>query len=106
MQTVLLLLSIASSLLLILAVLIQPGKADMISGMGGIGGQVTNMFGVSSGRNILQYVTMGLIASLVVFALLSNTIFQESGSESGTKNALRGASKPIPANTAPIPSGR
>lgn len=75
METVLILFCLLVSLLLIAVVLIQPGKADMVSGMGGLGGQVTNLFGVRQSRNILQSITIGLAVTLALMAILINVFF-------------------------------
>jgi preprotein translocase subunit SecG len=72
---VLTLLAVLAALLLIGVVLIQPGKSDMIAGMGGFGGQVTNLLGVRSSRNILQTTTLVLGGLLVVIALVVNKFF-------------------------------
>ncbi|MGA0833724.1 MAG: preprotein translocase subunit SecG, partial [Candidatus Kapaibacteriota bacterium] len=63
MATILILLSLFAAILLILVVLIQPGKSEMISGMGGLGGQAANLFGVRQSRNVLQNLTIGLTIS-------------------------------------------
>jgi len=60
------------AVLLVLVVLIQPGKADMIAGMGGFGGQMSNLFGHRQSRNLLQTITMSLTAGLMFFAVVIN----------------------------------
>lgn len=60
------------AILLILAVLIQPGKADMIAGMGGFGGQMSNLFGHRQSRSLLQNITMALTAGLMLTAIVIN----------------------------------
>lgn len=72
MYTLLMIFCIIMAILLILAVLIQPGKADMIAGMGGFGGQMSNLFGHRQSRNLLQNITMGLTAGLMLTAILVN----------------------------------
>ena len=103
MATLLIILSVFASILLILVVLIQPGKAEMISGMGGLGGQAMNLFGVRQSRNFLQNLTVGLTAAIMVFALLVNRIFLDSESAERapvTQGQQRPAASPIP-NTTP-----
>lgn len=75
MDTILILLAVFASILLILVVLIQPGKAEMISGMGGLGGQINNMLGVRTGRNFMQNLTIGLLAAIALLALVVNRVF-------------------------------
>lgn len=75
MATFIILIAVFSSILLILSVLIQPGKAEMISGMGGLGGQINNVLGVRTGRNFMSNLTMGLLAFVAVLAILVNRVF-------------------------------
>lgn len=96
MATILILLSLFASILLILVVLIQPGKSEMISGMGGLGGQAANLFGVRQSRNVLQNLTIGLTISLMVMALLVNRIFISDGSEGGRVPVTQGVTLPQP----------
>jgi protein translocase SecG subunit len=87
---ILLILSVLCSALLILVVLAQPGKADMISSMSGLGGQVNNLFGVSTGRNLLQNITLGLLAVIALVAVFANTFLDNKATTA--KSALEGAS--------------
>ena len=101
MATLLIVLSIFASFLLILVVLIQPGKAEMISGMGGLGGQAMNMFGVRQSRNFLQNLTIGLTAGIMVAAILVNKVFLETTDGGERAPVTQGAALP----TAPLPTG-
>jgi protein translocase SecG subunit len=90
MDTLFSVLALIASLLLILAVIIQPGKSDMISGMAGLGGQMTNLFGVRQSRNVLQSATMVLV----------NAFFLEEAAVGSTRQpTTQGA--PMPAMPAP-----
>jgi preprotein translocase subunit SecG len=95
---VLTLLAVLAALLLIGVVLIQPGKSDMIAGMGGFGGQVTNLLGVRSSRNILQTATLVLGGVLVLIALVVNKFFITPES---TERAPMTQGAEIPAAAAP-----
>jgi len=79
MATLLILISVFASILLVLVVLIQPGKSEMISGMGGLGGQINSMLGVRTGRNFLQNLTIGLMAAIMVIAIVANKLFLDHG---------------------------
>jgi protein translocase SecG subunit len=104
MATLLIILSVFSSLLLILVVLIQQGKAEMISGMGGLGGQAMNLFGVRQSRNFLQNLTIGLTAGIMVAALLVNKVFLERESAERAP-VTQGAAVPTASPTpSPTPS--
>jgi len=102
MDTILTVISIIASLLLVLAVIIQPGKADMISGMSGLGGQMTNLFGVRQSRNVLQTATMVLLGIIALFAILINSVFLESGGGVQRESVAKDAPRPV----APAPAAR
>ncbi|MCU0329888.1 MAG: preprotein translocase subunit SecG [Candidatus Kapabacteria bacterium] len=92
MDIVVALLTILISIALIGVVLLQPGKADMVAGMGGVGGTFTNILGVRQGRNILQNLTIGLAVALVAISIAKNVLFQAdasatSGPTLSTENA-------------------
>lgn len=102
MATLLVILCIIAAILLILAVLVQPGKADMIAGMGGFGGQFSNVFGHRQSRNILQNLTIGLLAFILLASIAVNTVFK---SEVGTErtSVIRGADVvPTPVQNGPV----
>ena len=102
MEILLSIVTIIVSILLILIVLVQPGKADMISGMGGLGGQMSNLLGVRQSRNILQNATMILLGSLVLVSIVVNKFFVSSGG-SGTERApvSQGVEVPVLPNPGP-----
>jgi protein translocase SecG subunit len=100
MDTLFSVLALIASFLLILAVIIQPGKSDMISGMAGLGGQMTNLFGVRQSRNVLQSATMILLGSIALIAILVNAFFLEEAAVGSTRQpTTQGA--PMPAMPAP-----
>ncbi len=101
MELLLTILSVFASFLLILVILIQPGKAEMISGMGGLGGQAMNMFGVRQSRNFLQSLTIGLTTFIMVAAILVNKVFLETNEGGERAPVTQGAALP----TAPLPTG-
>lgn len=105
MYILLMLLCVVMAILLILSVLIQPGKADMIAGMGGFGGQMSNLFGHRQSRNLLQNITMGLTAGLMLTAILINkTMLPESST--GVRGSVLQNTAPseLPASPQPAPA--
>jgi protein translocase SecG subunit len=64
------------SVLLILVILLQPGKGDMLTGgLGGIGGTFTSMFGSRRAMDLLMKITMGLAAAIFFLSLITNLFF-------------------------------
>ncbi|NQW29410.1 MAG: preprotein translocase subunit SecG [Ignavibacteria bacterium] len=104
METILVLLAVFASILLILVVLVQPGKAEMISGMGGIGGQFSNMFGVRQSRNFLQNLTIGLTAAIMLISILVNKVFLPTGESSERAPVTQGAAIPTTPSAPPTQS--
>lgn len=114
MLAVMIFLMIILSILLIGAVLLQPGKGDMISGMGSLGGTFTTMFGSSRATNFLTKTTMGLAGAIIVLSLITNLFFV-GHNENVAKPVTEGVSVPmqttpgtqVPAQMpAPAPNGK
>lgn len=75
MFTFLTILLMILSVLLVLIVLIQPGKGDMISGMGSLGGTFSNMFGSRRAMDLLGKITWSFAAAILILSLLTNKFF-------------------------------
>jgi len=102
MFTFLMILMIIISVLLILVVLIQPGKGDMVTGMGTIGGSISSMFGTRQAMNLLTKITIILAVSLMVLALLTNKFFIYQPGEAIVKPVTEGVAVPTQKNI-PLP---
>lgn len=102
MEIFLVILCVIMSIFLIGAVLIQPGKADMVSGMGGLGGQMNNLFGVRQGRNVLQNVTIGLAVAIMLLSILINKVFLPTGPAERAP-VTQGAQMPVAIPSTPAP---
>lgn len=72
MLSIVFLLCILAALLLIGLVLIQPGKGDMMSGMGGLNLQFNAAFGSSKATNILTRATWVMASSILVLTIVAN----------------------------------
>ena len=94
MEILLISIGIIASVLLILVVMIQPGKADMISGMGSIGGQMTNLLGVRQSRNVLQSTTMILLGAMVLVSIVVNKFFLATDDGAGRAPVSQGVEVP------------
>ncbi len=88
MLTVVTILLIIIAILLIAVVLIQPGKGDMITGMGTIGGSMSNMFGTRRAADMLQKITIGLATSMLLIVLLANMFLVDNRGSTEVKRAI------------------
>ncbi len=75
MLSFLIIIMIFLSILLMGAVLIQPGKGDMVSGLGSLGGSFTSMFGSRKAMDKLVKFTIGLSISIILLAVITNKFF-------------------------------
>jgi preprotein translocase subunit SecG len=69
------------ALLLIAAVLIQPGKGDMLTGMSGLGGQFNSVLGSRRATDLLSKITWTLATAIIVLTLVTNLFFLNSGGQ-------------------------
>ncbi len=81
MFTVTVILMVLISILLILAVLIQPGRGELTPTFGGLGGQFGSLFGMRRTADFLTKLTIGLGAALMVLSLLANKFFLGTAGE-------------------------
>lgn len=97
-------LAMLAGLVLIAAVLIQPGKGDMISGLGasGMGGQFGSMIGMRRAADILVKTTIGVAVFIMVVALLINKGFLPVAENNAAKAATQNAEIP-PISAPPAP---
>ena len=89
------------AIILIGAVLIQPGKADMASGMTGIGGQLGSMFGSRRTADTLTKITIGIAGAILLLSIVTNKFFL--GTEAAEERNAATVGAPIPAAPAPKP---
>lgn len=90
------------SVLLILVVLLQPGKGDMLSGgLGGLGGTFTSMFGTRRAMDLMMKLTIGFATAIFVLALLTNMFFV-GGEESIEKPVTEGVEVPVQQQQIPV----
>lgn len=64
------------SVLLMLVILLQPGKGDMLAGgLGGLGGTFTSMFGSRRAMDLMMKLTIGLAAAIFILSIITNVFF-------------------------------
>ena len=102
MLTFVMVLLLIIAILLICVVLVQPGKGDMISGLGTIGGQITNMFGSRKAMDLLTKITIGLAISMFVLVIFANKFLVGNHSENIVKPITEGVVVPTQPAPAPI----
>lgn len=97
---------VLAGVLLVAAVLIQPGKgAGLTAGMGGVSGQISGMFGARRTADFLQKFTIGLGLAILLLAVVTNKFFLSTPTVVGGEERApitTGAAKPAPQ---PIPQG-
>jgi preprotein translocase subunit SecG len=99
---------VLAGILLVAAVLIQPGKgAGLTAGMGGVTGQISGMFGARRTADFLQKFTIGLALAILLLAVVTNKFFLSTpssavGAADERAPITTGAAKPAPQ---PIPQG-
>lgn len=101
MFSVLAIIMIILAVLLILVVLLQPGKGDMIAGMGGLGGTFSSMLGSRRTLDLLSKITVGLAAAILILALVTNKFFV-SNEQSVVRPITEGVSVPQSVPTSPV----
>lgn len=98
-----------AGILLVAAVLIQPGKGSgLTAGMGGVSGQISGMFGARRTADFLQKFTIGLALAILLLAVVTNKFFLSTPTVGGaeerapiTTGAAKPAPQPIPQSAAP-----
>lgn len=105
MYTLLMILALLVSILLIAVVLIQPGKGDVASGLGAIGGQFGSMMGMRRAADFIIKTTIVLAAVLLVISYAVNKFFLPSGNND-QRPRIEGAEAPLdaPPATPSIPT--
>ena len=90
------------AILLIVIVLVQPGKGDMITGIGTIGGSISNMFGSRKATDLLTKTTIGLAIALFVLVIFTNKFLIGTKSHEDAKPITEGIALPTQTTPAPI----
>jgi preprotein translocase subunit SecG len=89
--------------LLIILVLLQPGKGDMASSLGALSGQFNSILGTRRTADLLQKLTIGFAAGIMVLTLMANILFshhEDQGVEK-TRTIMEDANFDITPNGTP-----
>lgn len=92
--TILVSLVVIASILLTIAVLLQNGKGDSMASNFVAGNQT---FGVRQTANILEKVTWGLVAFIVIVSVISSFTMGTTGTQVDITNKIEGAATEQPA---------
>lgn len=75
MFTVTLILIVILSIVLIISILLQPGKGDLSATFGGLGGQFGARFGMQRTADFLSKFTKIIAAIILLLAYIANKLF-------------------------------
>jgi preprotein translocase subunit SecG len=104
MFTLGLIIVLIAAVLLIAIVLIQPGKGDLTSTFGGLGGQLGSAFGMKRTTDILTKTTISLAVIILVVTLFLNKFVVGNSVEEASKPVIEGTSIPMQNTPAPAPA--
>lgn len=104
MFPILLILAIIVGILLIVLVLLQPGKGDLSATFGGMSSQLGSMFGMQKTADFLSKLTRILAIAILVIIVVANKLIEGSPGEKVqvVKPVTEGAKAPA-GNMAPPP---
>ena len=104
MFTLGLIIVLLAAVFLIVVVLIQPGKGDLTSTFGGLGGQLGSAFGMKRTTDILSKTTITLAVIILVVTLFLNKFVVGNGVEEASKPVIEGTAIPMQNTPAPAPA--
>lgn len=88
------------SAILILAVLLQPGKGDMLTSTSGLTNQFSSVLGAKKTMDMLSKVTIGIAITIFLLSVVTNKFLLNNGPANIQKTATEGMQ--MPTNSAPI----
>lgn len=72
MYSLLMTLILTASILLMIVILLQPSKGNMVATLGGLSGQFTGMFGARGGVKMLHKITVYIALAVLLLVILIN----------------------------------
>lgn len=103
MFSVLTILAVIIGIVLIVLVLLQPGKGDLSATFGGISGQFGSMFGMQRTADFLNKLTRVLAIVVLVLILVANRLILGGVKTEKIKPVTEGAKPPIGNTMTPPP---
>jgi len=107
MLTLLFIILIIAAVLVILAVLLQPGKGDLSATFGGISAQFGAVFGMQKATDLLAKITKILAFIILLLVLVTNRFFIGKHEVQQLKPVTQGAEVPVnktPMKAPPMPT--
>lgn len=95
-------LMIILAVVLIIAVLLQPGKGDMLTSMSGLTNQFSNVLGSKKTLDLLSKITIGIALTLFLLSVVANRFLLNNETSLIQKAATEGMK--IPAGTTSTPA--
>ncbi len=96
MLSILIIIILLGAILLIAAVLLQPGKGDLTATFGGISSQFGAVFGMQRANDLLAKITKWIAAIILILILITNKFFvNQDKVEEQVKPVTEGAELPI-----------
>ncbi|MGA2298726.1 MAG: preprotein translocase subunit SecG [FCB group bacterium] len=95
MYTILTILIIFGAVLIIAAVLLQPGKGDLTATFGGISAQFGAVFGMQRANDLLAKITKWIAVIVLILVLLTNKFFLGKEEVKQIRPVTQGAQIPV-----------
>lgn len=95
MFSIILILSIIAGIVMIILVLLQPGKGDLSATFGGLSSQFGSMFGMKRTSDFLMKLTLYVAVAILVLAIAANKIIYGGPKMEQIKPVTEGAKAPI-----------
>lgn len=96
-------LMIILAVVLILAVLLQPGKGDMLTSTSGLTNQFSNVLGAKKTLDLLSKITIGLAITIFLLSIVTNKFLLNNGQTNIQRAATEGMQMPA-ASSNPAPA--
>jgi len=106
MFSVLAIIIIIGAILIIVAVLLQPGKGDLTATFGGLSAQFGAVFGMQRANDLLAKITKVIAAIILILVIASNKFFIHTEQVAQQKPVTQGAEIPQqqgPLKPPPVP---
>jgi len=98
MYSLLMTLVLIASILLMIVILLQPSKGNMVATLGGLSGQFTGMFGARGGVKMLHKITVYIALALLLLVILINKVGVQHTNNQEAKPVSEGLAVPTASN--------